>query len=283
MLCAYGDESSDETKQRVFCVGAVIGAEEQWRWLAEKWRARCDGIPFHANDCDSNQGDFARFDNADNKQRYKDMIEILAESGMGGYACAIDLASQRDIFPEAMDMSYYKAFSETIEHMKNCAHFNSEIVKYVFDLREESTFNAALMYRMMKTIPGWGQYMDELSFEHAKNSSRLQASDLFVREVMKAWDNKVGPVKRKIRKSWTALLATQRFHGEVLGLGWFVSLKESLPRMEATLNMSMQKYADWLNERKLSSDNISNRLMFIDHLGKIDERKAENDQGIQEV
>jgi hypothetical protein len=37
MLCAYGDESSDETKQRVFAVGAVIGSEEQWMWLDEKW------------------------------------------------------------------------------------------------------------------------------------------------------------------------------------------------------------------------------------------------------
>jgi hypothetical protein len=56
MLCAYGDESSDETKQRVFAVGAVVGAEEQWVELEAKWVDRTGGTPFHANDCDSNQG-----------------------------------------------------------------------------------------------------------------------------------------------------------------------------------------------------------------------------------
>jgi len=282
MLRAYGDESSDETKRRVFAVGAVIGAEEQWQWLDEKWMERTGGIPFHANNCDSDCGDFAKFDHKANKTLYADLIHVLADSGMGGYACAIDLIAQRDIFPEAMDMSYYKAFSETIEHMKNCAHYNNRNVTYIFDLREESTFNAAFLFGMLKAVPGWGKHIGDLTFEHTKESARLQAGDLFVREVMKAWDNRIGPVKRPMRKSWTALHSTGRFHGEVLGLPWFAGLKNDMPEMEKKLEMSMQMYADWLNERKLSCDNMTNRLMFIDWLDMRDREKP-NGQLIQEV
>jgi len=143
MLYAYGDESSDETKRRVFAVGTVIGAEEQWAELEERWASRTGGIPFHANDCDSDQGDFRNRPHNENKQLYADLTGILADSGMGGYTAAIALASRREAFPdvEDMDWSYYKAFQEAVEHAKNCAHFNGETVRFIFDTREESTYN----------------------------------------------------------------------------------------------------------------------------------------------
>jgi hypothetical protein len=54
MVFAYGDESMDETKQRVCAVAAVIGTEEDWKAIEEKWTERNQGIPFHAKDCDVN-------------------------------------------------------------------------------------------------------------------------------------------------------------------------------------------------------------------------------------
>jgi hypothetical protein len=182
---------------------------------------------------------------------------------------AIDLASQREIFPEGMEMSYYKGFSEVVEHMKNCAHYNNEKVHYVFDMRQESTYNTALLFRMLQAIPQWNRFMGGLSFEPARDNPRLQAADLFVREVMKAWDNRVAPIKRKMRRSWKVLLDTNRFHGEVLGLDFFLSLKASIPEMEKRVGMSMPQFAQWLGERGLV-DNMSNRLMYLDWLGKND-------------
>ena len=118
-----------------------------------------------------------------------------------------------------MTVTAIKAFQEAVEHAKNCAQFNGETIKFIFDMREESTYNAGILFRVMQSIPNWQQYISSgLTFEHARNSPRLQAADLFVREVMKAWDNRVAPVKRQMRKSWKRLLDTGRFHGEVLGL-----------------------------------------------------------------
>lgn len=290
MLCAYGDESSDETKERVFAVGAVLGAEEQWALLERKWVDRTGGIAFHANECDSDQGDFKNKPHNENKQLYADLVRILADSGMGGYTVAIDLASRRQAFPdvEDMDWSYYKAFQETIEHTKNCALFNGETVKFIFDTREESTYNTGILFRIMQLIPNWRPFISSgLTFEYAKNNPRLQAADLFVREVMKAWDNRVAPVKRPMRKSWKRLLDTGRFHGEVLGMDWFNGLRNAMTELEKKVGLSMEAYGEWLREKNLGADNVSNRLLYIELLGKHDlgikKESLSDEHGISEV
>jgi hypothetical protein len=56
MLLVYGDESMDETHSRVCAAAAVLGTKEQWTTLESKWVQRTDGVPFHANDCESDQG-----------------------------------------------------------------------------------------------------------------------------------------------------------------------------------------------------------------------------------
>jgi hypothetical protein len=57
MMLVYGDESMDETQQRVCAVAIVAGREQDWQQLEQKWIARTGEIPFHANDCDSDRAD----------------------------------------------------------------------------------------------------------------------------------------------------------------------------------------------------------------------------------
>jgi hypothetical protein len=59
MLSIFGDESADETKQRVFAVAGLIANEQLWGALEAKWLARTGGIPFHAKDCDSDHNSYA--------------------------------------------------------------------------------------------------------------------------------------------------------------------------------------------------------------------------------
>jgi len=61
MLSVFGDESADETQQRVFAVAGVIGSEGAWAELEAKWVTRNGGIPFHAADCESGHGDGGAF------------------------------------------------------------------------------------------------------------------------------------------------------------------------------------------------------------------------------
>jgi hypothetical protein len=268
MLSVFGDESSDETKQRVFSVGGVIGTEEAWLDLEHQWVSRTGGIPFHANDCDSDHGDFKRSAHQANKNLYRDLSIMLAESGLGGWGFAMDLSAQRKVFPEAPDISYYKGFLEVVQAMRNCAVNNNRAVKFIFDMRRESDYNTSVLYDRMTTIPEWkDQLFSSISFECSKDNPRLQVADLFTREVMKALDNQVAPKKREPRKSWMTLYKTGRFHAEVIGLSWFESLKSQMPKLEADTGLSRDKYLLWLKVNK-KQHNTTNLFLYMEHLDK---------------
>jgi hypothetical protein len=91
VILVYGDESMDETRQRVCAVAGLIGTEEQWDALGWKWTRRTNGVPFHGNDCDSDQGDYETRPHWENKALYRDLTILLAKSGLAGYGQAIDL------------------------------------------------------------------------------------------------------------------------------------------------------------------------------------------------
>ncbi len=265
MLLVFGDESYDEKQERVFAVAGVVGGEEQWAWLDDRWQICCDGIPFHAKDCDANQGDFERFTPRENQERYKALTIMLAESGLGGYGIILDLAAQRRIFPDALlGLAYYKCFIELVQKMRNCAEYYKEIAEFTFDMRPEGEYNTGLLYGIAQATKNWNPFLSsKIGFECSKNTPRLQAADLFAREMMKAWDNRIGPIKRPMRKSWKCLKDTGRFHGELFGEEWFFGLKEHMPELEERTGMSMSDYAHWLRKTKRLIDNNSNRFDYI--------------------
>jgi hypothetical protein len=60
MRSVFGDESQDETKQRVFSVAGVFGSSEEWDILADRWLRATGGRIFHAADCESDLGEFSK-------------------------------------------------------------------------------------------------------------------------------------------------------------------------------------------------------------------------------
>jgi len=275
LLSVYGDESSDEQKQRVFAVAGVIGTEEMWEGLEAQWLARTEGIPFHANNCDCDRGEYATRPHAENKALYRDLTILLANSGMGGWGYAMDLAAQRQVFPDGPDILYYRCFIEVVHAMKNCAANNRETVKFTFDSREESEHNTGLLYGMLREVPEWKDYrFPEISFVCSREHPKVQVADLFAREVMKALDNDVGPVKRALRKSWLALANTGRFHADGVSIEWFEDLKRKMSELEKMTGMSRESYMAWLNEYKLIH-NTTNMFRYMAWCDKRD-REAQN-------
>ncbi len=99
-LKLYGDESADETKDRVFAVAAVIGTEREWLLAERDWNHRTKGKPFHANKCEWEfSADRDSQKHNDNLEVYRDLTTILAGSYLGGMAVALDLRSFRAFFP----------------------------------------------------------------------------------------------------------------------------------------------------------------------------------------
>lgn len=264
MILVYGDESMDETKQRVCAVAGVVGTELGWQAIQHKWLARTDGIPFHANNCDSDFGDYVGTPHEENKALYRDLAIMLAESGLGGWGMAIDLAAHRREFPESPDLSYYKAFLSVVEAMKNCAANNGEIADITFDTRMESEHNAGLLYAgARENEPEWRPFLgSKVSFESSKDNPRIQVADLLAREAMKALDNVVGPKKRGIRKSWAALSETGRFHVDALSDDWFADLKRHMPQLEEKTGLHKGDYLEWLKVRN-RQHNVTNLIHFM--------------------
>jgi hypothetical protein len=275
MLFVYGDESMDESKQRVCAVAGLIGTEKQWSVLEWKWAQATNGVPFHGNHCDSDQGDYESRPHWENKALYRDLAILLADSGLAGYGQAIDLIARNEVFPECEDIAYYTAFQRVIFAVKNFAFHAGDIAELTFDMRMESAHNAGFLYGSLRdTEPEWTPYLaSKISFEFAKDNIRIQVADLLARETMKALDNRIGPVKRPTRKSWQRLLDTQRFQIDAFSMDWFKDLKRKMPEAEKKMNMNRDMYLEWLRQRN-RQHNVSNLFQFVDWTARHDKTKA---------
>ena len=273
MLYVYGDESMDETQQRVCAVAGIIGTEDQWKALEWKWTRRTNGATFHANNCDSDKGDYATRPHWENKALYRDLAILLANSGLGGYGHAIDLIAKNSAFPESEDLAYYTAFQRVVVAMVNFAKRSGGIAEMTFDMRLDSEHNAGFLYGSLReNEPDWAPYLaSHISFEFAKINPRIQVADLLAREAMKALDNEIGPIKRPIRKSWQALLDTKRFVTYAFSTDWFEDLKRQMPEAERQMDMNRDMYIEWLRQRK-RQHNVSNWVQFADWTARRDKK-----------
>lgn len=257
MFLLYGDESLDETQSRVCAVGGLVGEERAWNDIESKWKNLHGAIPFHANQCESDHGDYApkSSENADakhkaNQELYKASTTLLAESGIGGFAAAYDLAAQREAFPPPHAVPlYYQPFLDVIQAMLNFADSRERrIAKLTFDSRLESEHNAGLVYaNLREENPVWQERLaEEISFVSSRTNVRIQIADLFAREAMKLLDNIVGPVKGPFRKSWEALRDTGRFAVILRDANYFKSVERDLKRF---LNFDISDFGVWLSAR----------------------------------
>jgi len=274
MILVYGDDSADEKRERVSAVAVVIGSEQMWAWLEPQWIARTDGIPFHARDCESDEGDYKGIPHKQNKGLYKDLTTMLSLSDLCGLGVAIDHIAQRQVFPLSMELAYYKAFTKLMEVVRNVACRFGKSAKFTFDIGTENEYNAGLLYSIVREDdPEMLQrFNPEISFVSAKYSPRLQAADLLAYEAMKALDHTVGPNKRR-RNSWDVLRATERFDALAYGTDWFQGLKANLGELEQKVGFNQQDYLKWLSERN-RQHNMSNVFHFMNWIAKRDRAKG---------
>lgn len=273
MIFVYGDDSADEKRQRVSAVAIVVGKEEMWRRIDPIWTARTSGIPFHARDCETDNGDYANSPHRQNKDLYKDLAIMLAGSGLIGRAVAIDLAAQRKVFPEGPEIAYYKAFVELLESVKDvCAHFQLP-AKFTFDISPENEYNAGSLYQgVRENSPEMLEWFHpEIGFMSAKDSARLQMADLLAYEAMKGVDHAIQASGRK-RKSWETLAKTGRFDVIAYGLEWFEDVKRNMPTLQQKAGFNREDYLCWLKEKK-RQHSISNLIHFTNWIAKRDAQR----------
>jgi hypothetical protein len=272
VIYVYGDDSADAKKERVIAVSVIAGYEEWWKELEKKWVERTGGIPFHANECESDHGDYKNTGHKQNKALYRDCVTLLVESKVGGIAIAMDLTAQRKIFPYSLELAYYRAFLECLNRVTELAKNLGEVAELTFDVSSENEYKAGLLYKIMRDgdpeLLHW--LHSNISFVPWRESPRVQTADLLAYEAMKALDHTVGPVKRK-RASWEALRATDRFETFSYSEEWFSDLKRNLGNLEQKVGFNQKDYEQWLKERKRHHD-LSNLFEFIDWIRRRDDK-----------
>jgi hypothetical protein len=263
LMFVYGDESMDETCSRVCAVAGVVGTEAEWQAIEPIWTERNAGIPFHAKNCESDQGDYKVENHAENQILYRDLVTIIARSYLSGYAVATNLGAEKMYYPDT-PLIYLRGFYGVIAAMRWWAQQHGEIAECCFDNRVESEFNAALLYANLRELdPNWKPYLaDKISFESSQGNPRIQVADLFAREAMKNLDNRIGPVKREPRKSWVVLRDTGRFEIEEQDENFFASEKREWDSRLNVDNIRFSQYREWLSSTG-RQHSLSNTIWFF--------------------
>jgi hypothetical protein len=266
VIYAYGDDGADQKRERVLAVSILAGHEHWWQEFESQWVVRCGGTPFHATDCESDQGDYKSIPHAENKAIYRDLTGILAASKVGGIGIGIDLLAQRKILPNSPPIAYFRAFAECLEKVANVAENLNEVCEVTYDIGTENEYNAGQVY-------AWLREGDErlrrllhpkISFVSWRDSARLQAADLLAFEAWKALDHTVGEVKRT-RKSWEVLRATGRFETLAYSEEWFLDLKKNYldtGELEKKVGFTESDYIQWLQQRN-QKHSMSNLISFV--------------------
>ncbi|MDO9116646.1 MAG: hypothetical protein Q7U39_01705 [Nitrospira sp.] len=263
MYTAYGDESADETKQRVFALSGLFGSKPDWDALREKWRARTGGKSFHATDCDTDQGDYKGIEHAQNKKLYADLTRLIADSNLIGYVAVMDLQAYREIVAPALhEEPYYYAFYSVVITIAKKASLSIPRgrIKFFFDRNQQIEYNAGALYDRIinRSLPSRELMDDEISFV-TREEIGVQAADLVAREGMKLLDNELGPVSRPTRLSAQVLMATHRINFRFYRRAWFISLVEG-SRLSET-GYSWAEYQKWLDEHGLTHT-VPNKLRY---------------------
>jgi hypothetical protein len=285
----FGDESADQTKQRTFAVSGLIATPEIWESFKQAWLNRTGGKIFHAADCEGDHGGFVvtpENTHADNLKLYADLVQILAHSRVRGYAAALDIGAWFEAFPGApQDIGYYKCLTEVIKHFAYTAeyHLGPEL-EFTFDHRQESEYNAGLLYSYMVALPEWKErevFMGaRINFDSRKDV-RIQAADIIAREAMKHLDNLD---KRPMRRSLRALaeLPGVPFKFDFFTREYCFHTKSIWAQLEEKTGMYPANYKAWLEENKLASDNWSNRFRYVNYLN-LKDIEAEREKGKDEL
>ena len=212
VLSVFGDESADETRERVFAISGLIGAEAEWRAAEESWLALTKGEVFHAAD----------WERAARHDEYKALALALAASPIAGIAYAIDLVAFNTVYPNTLhEAPYLKCFARLVrDAAANAIRFNESgqhpaisKLEFTFDNRRETEYSAARLYSNILEEPNWSPaalMASKVSFE-SRTNPRIQMADMIARECMKDLDRVVGPKKYPERRSKVALAQNGHF------------------------------------------------------------------------
>jgi hypothetical protein len=287
MLCAYGDDSSDEEGVRTFAVAGIAGTQEEWDIIKPAWIKATEGRIFHATDNQSGFGVYEGISKTKRDEEYIKLTDILIKSKMIGYGHVADIAAFKENLPDTSeDAPYYHCFVHVIMGFAKIGYMSipREKVKFTFDRNLKVKYNSNLMLDFLTTLSeyDYSEYIERGEVSFASNEMvQIQAADLFAYEIMKELDNQIGPIKRDRRKPLIALKRTGRFRWAAYTRRDFEFIRKELEYLEKEDNLDWrQEYQKWLMKTKRKIDNDSNRMSYMLYLRQKMEKEKKGNQVI---
>jgi hypothetical protein len=267
----FGDESADEKKQRIFAVAGIIGSEDDWTGVEREWLKVTKGREFHANECQRPQ----------DRKLCEKLVEVLLTSRLMGWGAAMSLVDYSQIFEQPIsNLPYYVCFQKVIEMFARRTSYliPQDKVEFTFDRNLETQYNATVLYDYMLKLPEWEDrelVADRIAFSTRKNP-RIQAADLWAREVMKFGDECV--LKNQPLKSpfLEALEKTRRFGLDVYATSYFREMKKDITERHLP-GHTMNEYHAW-RQRYNMQDTMEHRIRYHMFLDLVEKHKPDNTQ-----
>jgi hypothetical protein len=279
VLQCFADESSDGSRARSFAIAGLIAPDDLWATTERLWTERTRGKVFHAADCES---EFAHSSDSlkhkENLRLYADLTQIIAQSGVSGYAVALDLTAYYEHFPDIPAGSeYFKCFTHLVNAVTEWAATSAEattplsdaVVQFTFDQRAQTEHNSSLLYQtiLASAAPRQRRVMAGELRSATRQNPRIQMADLVAREMMKELDRQLAPRQRERRKSLVALAsAGGRLQFEILTRDYVVSWRQQFASLEARVaaedGFGGDSYRAWLVAERVT-DNFSSRFRYM--------------------
>ena len=273
MMICYGDDSFDETKSSVFAAGAVVARQEDWDIFLPAWKERNPAErPFHATDCDSDQGNFKGRDHKENKRLYADNVRQFVNSPLIGAGVAISMPDYWELFPFAPAdkwWPYYMCFAGVVSCIAKIARLSipPEDVMVTFDLSDERDIDATRIFDFIRKQPGElsDVFKHKIAFGNHREEFGLQVADLLARETMKDLDNRIGPTRRWPRQSLIELRRSNRFDYVHYDREKLTNYRIAADKLQADPEKG-RIFTAWLNSNGIS-DSVHARLRFMAERG----------------
>lgn len=268
MYSVYGDESADEKQQRIYVVAGLLDDDGGWKEIEWKWLAETKGEEFHANECGREV----------NQARCERLIQILAKSRAFGWAAAMSLIDFGSLFDRPIDkLPHYFCLTKVIEQFANRVRYliPQDRVKFTFDRNLDTQYNSTVIYDYMTNLEEWRDrelVAEEIGFSSRKNP-RIQAADLWAREVMKYADEMLKPSQAQMRPFFRTLRDTNRFALDLFASSYFANMKKQI--MERHMpGHSLNEYDQWRNKFNMQ-DTTEHRIRYHIYLNTLEKQGRE--------
>lgn len=225
MLTAYMDESghSKDPRSHFVGMGGLVAECCAWEKLDAAWKATLadfgiDGA-FHMKDFAHRTGEFKKGWNEPRRQKlFGRLVGAIVESQAVPVGCVVSLDDYNAapaILKTHFQDPYFMAFQivtrgAAVQALPKTYPFEPESVAMVYAYqeefgatapteREEQAGQAQRLFRAMKRLTIYGQYMGSYECDSPSNRSPLQAADLFAYELTKEFENQLTRPDDKMR------------------------------------------------------------------------------------